>query len=80
MMEFLDKIDGLMKKYGVKELGSWTIPNEHLGFEVFEAPSLDAVTKLFMEPVAMALGTFETCELKAAFNSEEMVKMMQKAK
>ena len=80
MMEFLDKFDELAKKYGVKELGSWTVPNEHLGVDVFEAPSLDALTKLLMEPVAMALGTFETCEIKAAFSSEEMVRMMKKAK
>jgi uncharacterized protein with GYD domain len=80
MMECNDKFDGLAKKYGVKMIGSWAVPNEHLGFSVFEAPSLEAVTKLIMEPVVMALGTFETTELKAAFSSEELTKMMQKTK
>ena len=79
MMECNDKFDGLAKKYGVKMIGSWAVPNEHLGFNVFEAPSLEAVTKLMMEPVVMALGTFETTEIKAAFSSEELTKMMQKA-
>jgi len=80
MTEFNDKADALAKKYGVKELGSWVIPSEHLGFNVFEAPSIEAVMKLFMEPVAMALSSFITCELKAVFSSEEMAKMMPKAK
>jgi hypothetical protein len=78
MMECNDKFDGLAKKYRVKMIGSWAVPNEHLSFSVFEAPSLEAVTKLMMEPVVMALGTFETTELKAAFSSEELTKMMQK--
>jgi hypothetical protein len=71
---------GLAKKYGVKRLGSWTVPNEHLSFEVYEAPSLEALTKLFMEPVTLALGAFETCEVKAAFSFEETTKMLPKAK
>jgi uncharacterized protein with GYD domain len=78
MMASNDKFDKLAKKYGVKMIGSWAVPNEHLGFDVFEAPSLEAVTKLMMEPALMALGAFETCEIKAAFSSEELTKMMPK--
>lgn len=80
MTECNDKFDGLAKKYGVKMIGSWAVPNEHLSFSVFEAPSLEAVTKLLMEPVFMALGSFETCEIKAAFSGEELTKMMPKIK
>lgn len=61
-------------------LGSWIVPNEHLGVDVFEAPNLEALTKLMMEPAIMALGSFESCEVKTAFSYEEMVKMMPKAK
>jgi uncharacterized protein with GYD domain len=80
MTECNDKFDRLAKRYGVKIIGSWTVPNEHIGFTVFEAPSLEAITKLMMEPAIMALGAFETTELKATFNAEELVKMMPKAK
>ena len=80
MTECNDKFDGLAKKYGVKMIGSWAVPNEHLSFSVFEAPSLEAVTKLLIEPVFMASGSFETCEIKAAFSGEELTKMMPKIK
>jgi hypothetical protein len=80
MMEVMDKIDGLMKKHGVKRLGSWTVPNEHLTFEVYEAPSIEALTKLFMEPVCFQLGSFETGEIKLAFSTEEQAKLFPKTK
>jgi hypothetical protein len=77
MMDATDKMDGLMKKYGVKNLGSWTVPNEHLDIEVYEAPNLDAFMKLGMEPVIMALSAFLTYEIKVAMSSEEVGKMMK---
>jgi hypothetical protein len=80
MMKCNEKFDGLAKKYRVKTIGSWAVPSEHLSFSVFEAPSLEAVTKLMMEPVVMELGTFETCEFKAAFNAEELTEMMPRIK
>jgi hypothetical protein len=80
MNEYMDKIDGLAKKYGVKRLGSWTVPNEHLSFEVYEAPSFEVLTKLFMEPVCLPLGAFETAEIKAAFSFEEQAKLLPKSK
>jgi len=73
-----NKMGPLAKKYGVKMIGSWVVPNEHTGYDVLEAPSLDAVTKLLMEPVAMAMASFEKFELKVAFSSEEIAKMMEK--
>jgi uncharacterized protein with GYD domain len=79
-IECNEKIEGLAKKYGVKLLGSWVVGNEHLGVDVCEAPSLDALTKLFIEPAMLALGSFNTVEIKFAFTSEEVAKMMQKAK
>jgi hypothetical protein len=30
LMEYLSKRDGLLKKHGIKMLGSWTVPAEHL--------------------------------------------------
>jgi hypothetical protein len=78
--QFNDNIDGLSKKHGIKMLGSWTIPNEHLTVDVIEAPSFEALTKLFMEPALLPLGSFESFEIKAAFSSEEIAKMMASMK
>jgi len=80
MMEFMDKIDGLAKKYGVKRLGSWTVPNEHLTFEVYDAPSLEVLAKLFMEPALLPLGAIMKCEIKLAFSIEEQAKLLPKTK
>lgn len=77
MMEYMGKEKELMKKYGVKELGGWFVPTEHLTFGVFEAPSLDAFMKFGMEPAVMALSEFETYEIKVAMSMEEATKMMK---
>jgi hypothetical protein len=77
-MEFSDKIEGLAKKSRVKRLGSWTVPNEHLIFEVYDAPSLEVLNELFMEPACLRMGSFNIGEIKAALSSEEVAKMMEK--
>jgi hypothetical protein len=80
MMETNEKSDGLMKKHGVKLLGEWTVPNEHLDFGVYEAPNLDAFMKLGMEPAIMALSEFLTYEIKIAMSSEEVEQMLKHAR
>jgi uncharacterized protein with GYD domain len=77
IMEYMRKRDGLLKKYGVKELGSWTAMGEHLAVMVFEAPSLDAFEKFSMEPEFLAVHAFETVEVKLAVSNEEIAKMLQ---
>jgi hypothetical protein len=47
-IEYLSKIDGLLKKHGIKNLGGWGVYTEHLTVGVMEAPSLDAVQKCSM--------------------------------
>jgi hypothetical protein len=80
MMEAMDKSDGLMKKHRVKMLGSWAVPNVHTGYEVYEAPSLDAFMKLGMEPATMAMGEFNTMEIKAATSYEEVEQVLKHAR
>jgi hypothetical protein len=79
-LEYLSKIDELLKKYGIKSLGSWHVPNEQLCINVVEAPSFDAFYKLGMEPEAIAMSAFETTEAKVAFSTEEVMKMLPRAK
>lgn len=80
MMEATEKSDALMKKHRVKNLGSWAVPNEHLSFEVYEAPTLDDFWKLGMEPAILALGEFENMEIKVATTSEEAAQMLKHAR
>jgi hypothetical protein len=79
-MEYSSKLDGLMKKHGIKNLGGWGVYTEHLTVMVGEAPSLDAFQKLGMEPEVLAMSAYETCEVKLASSMEEAAKMLRQAK
>ena len=68
------------RKNGVKLIGGWTVQSEHLNFWVVDAPSLEALQALMMEPEILALSAIETMEFKMAVNLEEVVKMMQLGK
>ena len=41
-MEYFSKEGELLKKHGIKSLGSWTAYGEHLMVTVYEAPSSNA--------------------------------------
>jgi hypothetical protein len=77
LLELAGKMDRLLKKHGVKSLGTWSAPTEHLTFDLYEAPSLDAFEKLGMEPEIVAVSEFETYEIKLAYGMEESMRMLQ---
>jgi len=79
-LAYLDKFGAWTKKYGVKMVGAWSVPNEHLNLLVIEAPSLEAFQKISMEPEAMAVGAGETYEVKLALGIQEIVKMLRQTK
>jgi hypothetical protein len=76
-MELFSKRAALLKKHGIKELGSWAVPAEHLIIIVDEAPSLDDFQKLMMEPEFAACFAFMTSKTKAAYSMEEWMKMLK---
>ena len=79
-MEYFSKEKALLKKHGIKSLGSWTVIGEHLMVMVLEAPSSDAILKFMMEPELMAISASETMEVKMAVSNEEIAKMLKLAK
>lgn len=79
-MEYFNKIEGLMKKHGIKNLGGWSVYTEHLSVFAVEAPSLDAWQKCGMEPEVLALQGIETYEVKMAISMEDAAKMLKQAK
>jgi hypothetical protein len=76
-MELMSKRDGLLKKHGIRELGFWAIPTEHLVIIVDEAPSLDAFQKLLMEPEFIAMTAYCSIETKVAMSSAEAMKILK---
>jgi hypothetical protein len=78
-VELISTMDDLTKKHGIKLLGSWTDFPEHIIYNVFEG-SLDAMQKLQMEPCMMDWLSWNTMEIKIVSKSEEILKMLKKAK
>jgi len=79
-LAYFGKWDAWSKKYKVKMVGAWSVPNEHVTFLVIEAPSLEAFQKLRMEPEARAVAATETIEIKMAVNKEEILKILRQTK
>jgi hypothetical protein len=79
-MEYFKNIDRLMKKHGIKDLGSCAVYTEHLTVALSEAPSLKAWEEFGREPEVLALTAYERMEVKLAVSMEEAMKMIKKAK
>ena len=80
VLELVGELQGLLKKHGVKMVGGWVVPREHLNFLVFEAPSLEAFQNFTMEPEVAAQGAYNTIETKIAISIEEAVATILQAK
>jgi hypothetical protein len=52
-IEYLNKKAELLAKHGVKEVGAWVVHSEHFIVQVPEAPNLEAMLALSMEPENM---------------------------
>jgi len=79
-LKVTDKIERLLKKHRVKMVGRWVVHSEHLAIGVYEASRLEAFQKLGMEPEIVAMGAFNTSEMKLAVPIKEVMKMLRKAK
>jgi hypothetical protein len=75
-MALTAKMPELLKKYGIKPIGMWSVHNEHLNVAVWDAPSVEAVEKMGMEPEVLAWRCFSTAEVKVAAPMEEVAQRM----
>jgi uncharacterized protein with GYD domain len=71
------KTDQLTKKYGIKVIGSWVSVPDHLIVMVFDAPNMEAMLKISMEPEMMAWIGYTTSELKPVMTLEETMKLIK---
>jgi hypothetical protein len=78
MAAWMSKRTELEAKHGVKMVGSWGVPSEHLAFEVFEAPSYEAIQAYSMEPERMAMMSWQTIKTKVAMTFEEAMQAVPK--
>lgn len=75
--ELARKQDERCKKHGVKIVEEWHVPEEHLIFVVYEAPSLEAFQRYNMEPEVLAMSEYETAEIKIVYRMEEAMKILR---
>jgi len=74
VMEDIEKTEEVAKKYGVKRIGGWGVPSEHLTIFVDEAPSLEAYQKFGMEFSSFKWSTTEIKVLTSMEEAKEMLK------
>jgi len=77
VLERADKWEGLAKRYGIKRIGIWLVPSEHLRVGVVEAPSLEIFQKFRMDPEIARSGSYETAEIKIAISFGEAMKKLK---
>ena len=71
------KADQMSKKYGVKTVGMWVSMPEHLTVAVYDAPSLEALMKVAMEPELMSVLMYSTTEIHPMMTIEESMKSLK---
>ncbi len=75
--EIMEKQPALLKKHGIKMVGSWGVPPEHLNIIVYETPTIDAFLKLQREPTIIKWVAQHTTEIKVAMTTEEAMKLLK---
>jgi hypothetical protein len=75
-LDLYAKTRQLTKKHGVKLVGAWATC-EHWEVFVYDAPNLEALTKLFMEPESMRMAAFVTPEIRHVAAYDEFIKTIK---
>ena len=75
-MNWYSKLEGILKKHGVRLIWGGSVYTEHLSVYVFEAPSLEAFQKATFEPDFDAIHEYETVETKLVASMEDAMKTL----
>jgi hypothetical protein len=76
-VDLMANFDKLMKKYGIKNVGSWHSMPNHLLVAVFDAPSFEATQKFGREPEVMAWTAYNDSEIMPVVTAEESMKFLK---
>jgi uncharacterized protein with GYD domain len=77
MMDLNAKMSALAKKHGIKVVGSWVSIPDHTIVMVYEAPNMEAMLKISMEPEVMAWIGYNNTETKPVMTLEETIKLLK---
>jgi hypothetical protein len=70
-----NKMPQLTKKHGIRIVGGWASPPEHLLVVVYEAPNMEALLKFSMEPEVMSAMGVQTTETRPVMTLEESMRL-----
>ena len=76
-VDLMAKMDQLTKKHGIKVVGGWHSPGDHFFVIVYDAPNMEAMLKMSMEPEVMAWSSYHMSEMKPVMTLEESMKLLK---
>jgi uncharacterized protein with GYD domain len=76
-VDLWNKMPQLTKKHGIKIVGGWVSPPEHLMVVVYEAPNMEALMSFSMEPEVISSIGFQTAETRPVMTLEESMRLFK---
>jgi hypothetical protein len=80
MISWLENMDVLAAKHGIRVLGVWTDRWGHTSWAAYETPSMEAFAELELEPEFMARVTFNHIEKRTVTSAKETLVFFAKYK
>lgn len=79
-LNFFEKAEALTKKYGIKQVSTWTDHPMHTAYMVFEAPSFEAFMAFSMEPEVDVILAGTCARVFPVLTAEQVYMMIKQAK
>jgi uncharacterized protein with GYD domain len=76
-VDVMAKLEQLTKKHGIKVVGAWVSLPDHLLVMVYDAPNMEAMLKLQMEPEIMDWLKYNTTEFRPVITAEESMRLLK---
>jgi uncharacterized protein with GYD domain len=76
-IDLMANMDKLLRKHGVKMVGSWHSMPNHTSVVVFDAPNMEALWKFAMEPEIMVWTAYNDSQMMPVMTVEESMKMLK---
>lgn len=74
-VDILQNMETMLKKHGVKLAGMWNDHSDHIVYNIYEAPSMEALMGLFMEPAMQGWLAYNSVQVKPVFGPGEIKTM-----
>lgn len=75
--DFDAKLGVLLKKYGIKVVGSWTITQEHVTVTIFDAPDHTAMMKFMGDRETSEWQSHQIIKTRPVITFEEAMKLLK---